>query len=144
MGAANPYAKPATGGPTRINSVLPCPTPQQRRCITCPPLRPGNAYPTAYDRRPSEGDEREELTDPPRRMVPRPAAGVVSARGGVDLKAHGVATPYDARQLNAKPGVLSGDRAGIPSKRRMRARSEHSGASRMGRAGRVMAPPLGR
>jgi len=114
--------KPATG------SVLDrrppqCPSPP-RRGNTCPPLqRPSSLDVPAFARRASSGTE--EMAEAPRRPAPRPGA----------LRAQGLAPPLP------RPGP--GEKAATPGRRRLRARSEHSGA-RMGRVGRILVHTPGR
>lgn len=125
---STPNVKPPSGGPMGGRSALARGTSEQRRCNTCPPTVPDQS---SLERRPS--DEHDEATDLPRRMVPRPSGGVFS------LRAHGVAAPLPRP---VPRDFAPADKAGTPSKKRMRARSEYSGGSRMGRGGRGLVPPL--
>lgn len=118
--------KPRTGGSAVYRSAPPPMGPQVVRGSTCPPLRRASPewrqQQPAVAHRPSV-DDAEELGAPPRsRWPPRLAA----------IGSQGVA-PAPRRV----PPAVAEEKATTPSKRRGRARSQHSG-DRFGKVGRTV------
>lgn len=117
--------KPRTGGPEVNRTVASCPSPVVRGS-TCPPLRVSPERRAV--RRPSREDV-EETNSPPQSRAP---ARMIADTGLGHAQAYLAPHP---RRVHA-----SDDKAGTPGKRRMRARSEHSGY-RMNRVGRFVLQP---